>query len=117
MSLHNETHVNNDDACKECGACCRYLFSKIDIPILEEDLEDVLDYHRRLGVTVYRYGQQGQHYGLKVPCLCSCLDEETGLCTDYENRPSVCKVFPGHYQPVMAPYCQLMRKMRLEGKI
>jgi Fe-S-cluster containining protein len=116
MSLPNE--VRDQDDCKDCGACCRYLFSNVDHVIPDDQLDDILDYNKRVGVTVYRYYFNGKKvYALKVPALCRCLDEETGLCTDYENRPDVCRRFPSHYQPVMVPYCKLMRTYKKEGKI
>ena len=101
-------HISNSSACEGCGHCCSAFTLNTSISTIRQtaskrndkrllqwvtvDIEphpdqatagvgiitsEVLDY----GETIYR---------------CTLLDPETKLCTDYENRPDICRSFPSY---------------------
>jgi Fe-S-cluster containining protein len=114
--MNSRKEVSDQDVCKDCGACCTHLFNG-NVQLPPEGRDDVIEYYKRVGVTLFTYPDIGsEKYGLKVPCVCSCYNEKTGLCTEYETRPNVCRNFPSMWLPPIAPYCELMRNYKEEGK-
>jgi len=68
--------------CKKCGQCCRWSYFGFSIPV---ELSPLLK---------LRGAEIVDSHVLRVPLVCSKLDQTTNLCTDYDNRPDVCKEFP-----------------------
>jgi Fe-S-cluster containining protein len=69
-------------------------------------------YYTRLGLTLYSWNSE---YHIRTPHKCKCFNGKTKRCTKYEDRPSICKVFPDIFLPHMTPYCPLMVARYKEG--
>ena len=67
--------------CTECGACCLHQ----EIPLREEDIIDD---------EFVCEMDDGVRYLGKVNGHCVFFNPETRMCTNYEERPTVCRVFP-----------------------
>jgi Fe-S-cluster containining protein len=77
--------------CKACGSCCKNISVKhgknvIKTPEEFEQLQRKFPVYRMLRIM-----DNAQH-GLVFQCVC--LDDETGKCTDYNNRPPICRNYP-----------------------
>lgn len=90
------------DTCSKPGACCqRFVLSPLFSPANWEH-----DAPRRLaeyGVPFFRVTEAVRSPGdemVGVRCSCDLLGAD-GRCTDYENRPGVCR----DYQPLSDPLC------------
>jgi len=107
------------DTCRDPGVCCRGMSLNIVYPP-EMTRKEVAE-HTHAGTNPYsekkseplpsfnpirpsgRYISRGQRKPDSVRWLYSCtnLDEETGRCNDYENRPKLCRDF----EPASNPLC------------
>ena len=98
----------SDKLCEKCGECCRncdpIFLTEKDAYILRKNLgKEVMHYLVR-----YRNG-----WKIKKTRPCIFFDEQTNLCTIYEIRPSVCRLFPltedKKYGLVLQvfPYCKI----------
>jgi len=75
-------------SCRRCGYCCTQ-FRGVEVSQEEMRRLDVRAADRsRTFMTI-----KGQHY-LKQPC--PYYDQEAHACTNYENRPDICRAFPVH---------------------
>ena len=73
-------------SCEGCGACCYGL----QVDVTDDDLTKHGTPH---ALTVV---EEGRRYMQQEPDdhdRCAALDPKTRLCTIYENRPEVCRVF------------------------
>lgn len=79
----NKTDQHHDDSglpeCKGCGRCCKNL----DVVVTDGDRVPKEMTYKLLNLTLMK----------RVELTCVALDEKTNLCTIYENRPTVCKLF------------------------
>lgn len=102
---------SNDETCRTCDGRCCAVFTFQDTTIIadrvargaayEDDLKllEMLEpltlveaKKRAVKFNVNIDGMKGVHEPLLYKC---CLwDEDTMLCTDYENRPRMCRTFP-----------------------
>lgn len=75
----------SEKKCLGCGACCKYLtFTPASSHVW---VKDWLEAH---GVELLA---NGEHEMLKFNIPCKNL-LESGKCNIYEDRPSVCRIFP-----------------------
>ena len=72
--------------CKKCGECCKWTYISFD----DEYELGPLEFLRGI-----EYVTKEKDI-IRIPCKCRNLDSETNLCTDYENRPVDCRIFPQH---------------------
>jgi len=100
---------SNLDICKECGGkCCTILCIISD----KDDKNEFEFFKTRLNPDEYSIATYGNNRSIYFKHKCPYFDEQTGLCTIYENRPSVCRNFPDRYDISWVPVCPLMRKMK-----
>lgn len=79
--------------CKKCGECCKWVYWCLPEP------RELTTLEKFRGFTFLTDTIVG------IPCACSRLDKETGLCKDYDNRPEECKVYPeGGIKPKECKY-------------
>ena len=74
------------DKCK--GQCCKTLAVQLETPKTLDDYEDIFWYLYHEGAWVYI--DMDDEWWIQFPSKCSKLDKN-GRCTDYENRPPVCR--------------------------
>lgn len=88
--------------CPIPGACCQGFAVNIKTELSDAEITESL-------VSRYNLGQMkliGRTKNYNAPILvCSWLDMETGLCTDYENRPQLCRDFTPLSNPLCAAFC------------
>lgn len=76
--------------CDYCsGKCCRYFAMEIDEPV------DWEDFDRLRWFVLHEYSTlftEDDHWFLLIQTRCRKLDENN-RCTDYENRPNVCREY------------------------
>jgi len=110
------------DTCREPGACCKGLAINIRFPI--EMPPDQVQKHVAEGTPTYEGGPNHQPVPTFVPinratylddgelepkyCTwrfnCTALDEETGRCNIYRDRPQVCRDFEAGSDPICVHY-------------
>lgn len=90
--------------CEGCSLCCTHYLGAHD---LSRMTKYALEYHAARaesyediegGYRMYKYYQPCPH-----------IDEETGLCKIYEERPEHCRLWPKEYTPLWAKVCKLMQ--------
>lgn len=93
------------ETCLKPGSCCRDLFlssvdgnSDVDGPMSAEKAE-----HWAMGRQLPFRPLVQQSDG-KWRWWCPKLDEATGRCTDYENRPALCRAFAAGSDPLCVHY-------------
>jgi len=119
------TPKDNSDLCKNCGRCCRIFY----LPGTKEDLltktlrdrtkewieKDIIELTRdeiiQTGPIFTEDISNDSHY-----YTCRLHDPEKGICTDYENRPIVCRVFPSSLMNGGGPRYDCKLAMALFGK-
>jgi len=77
--------------CLRCGQCCRGIHLKLDARWLrsEADFQRALAKYPRY--RIFEITGRDARGLLRFSCT---RLSESGLCTDYENRPSVCRNYP-----------------------
>ncbi|MFC1697886.1 YkgJ family cysteine cluster protein [Nanoarchaeota archaeon] len=76
--------------CDNCdGRCCRTFALHLQTPRTKEDYLDIKWILLHKPVKVYIDNEDDWLAMLDIPC--SKLDLKTGACTDYENRPPMCR--------------------------
>ncbi len=76
--------------CKDCAECCKPVVvpTKEDIEKIKnaghKDFLDLDPIHPENGKTVLK----------RINGYCMFLNQKTKLCTIYENRPDICKIYP-----------------------
>jgi len=84
--LAQRDHYNQ---CDDCGAkCCKHIAIEIDKPEDWEDFENVKWYMIHQDVEVYIDNEEDWIVELKTTCK---YLGENDKCTNYENRPQVCR--------------------------
>ncbi|MDO4584053.1 MAG: YkgJ family cysteine cluster protein [Planctomycetia bacterium] len=79
-----------EDICQYCsGKCCRYFALEIDAPVDWEDYDHIRWYLLHENAAVFT---ENEGWFLLFHSRCKCLDENN-RCTDYENRPNVCRQY------------------------
>ncbi len=115
---------NSQSICETCvapGTCCRAMTIHLDVPIgmKRDELRDCL----RRGINPWNeetmeplpyepiragrwFALEGEHKPHSCYWTYSCpkLDEATGLCTDYENRPYPCREYTAGQDPMCVHY-------------
>lgn len=77
--------------CIECGArCCRYFCFQLDTPDSYEEFENIRWYLCHRGVSVHV--DEGDWY-ISIENQCNWLDEKTQRCTNYDQRPLICRKY------------------------
>jgi len=99
----------NSEFCKECGGKCCELFVlpgtkeelsalKIDERTIKWVRDEIIqltnDELRQTGMISEKYLNQTIYKNRYYRCKLH--DKKTGLCTDYDNRPRVCRIFPSN---------------------
>jgi Fe-S-cluster containining protein len=101
------------ELCKKCGGwCCKYAMDKVD---KREDASpnywNALEYQKVRALEVINDGKWIRfiHDG-----PCNKIDESTGLCKVYNDRPEVCRKFPlpMHYKSGWKFYCEIVKEIR-----
>ena len=75
--------------CEKCDArCCKYVAVEIDKPETKEDFEDIKWFvcHKNVNVFV----DEDDEWYVEFLSPCEFLGEDN-LCTNYENRPKICR--------------------------
>ena len=81
----------SDDRCVQCGAkCCTYFCFEIDEPTDVDEFEDVRWFLCHEGVSVHI--DEGSWY-ISLMNPCKFLDGKTMLCTNYDERPLICRKY------------------------
>jgi uncharacterized protein len=77
--------------CEGCGGrCCRYIAFPIDAPENRKDYDDIRWYLCHENINVFL--EEGQWY-VSVMSDCRHLDNDSGKCGIYEERPKICRQF------------------------
>ncbi len=92
------TPAKNKELCKNCDACCRYVAVQIDEPEDNDDYQNIIWQLLHENVNVFIDWDNDWYLEFVTPC--EKLNQETGLCSDYDNRPSVCS----NYSQEECPY-------------
>lgn len=83
------------DTCKAPGSCCRdFAISSHSFPI-ESWEADAANFLKDMQVPFFRVIKAVKcdyNNRVKVACDCTLLDEN-GRCSDYENRPVICRIY------------------------
>ncbi|MGC9309499.1 MAG: YkgJ family cysteine cluster protein [Candidatus Nanoarchaeia archaeon] len=79
-----------ENPCDGCSKCCEYVALEIDEPDLDkkEDIDEIRWYLLHKDVEVFVDNDDSWNIQFNTPC--EKLTEE-GLCSDYENRPTICR--------------------------
>ncbi|MEW5819302.1 MAG: YkgJ family cysteine cluster protein [Cyanobacteriota bacterium] len=77
--------------CNACGNCCKNISVKHGNKVIKS-LEQFESLQRRF--SVYRMFKVMDTSEQGVVFQCIYLDNDTGKCTDYENRPPICRNYP-----------------------
>ncbi|MGE4285852.1 MAG: YkgJ family cysteine cluster protein [Phycisphaerae bacterium] len=77
--------------CKDCkGLCCKYIALPLDNPETKREYDDIRWYLCHDNVSVFV--EDGQWY-VSFHTPCRYLSSETKLCSNYEQRPEICREF------------------------
>ena len=76
--------------CAKClpAKCCQYFSLEIDPPTCKRDYDDFLWFLAHENVSIYLWEKK---WYLMVHNVCKYLDTEENICTNYENRPKMCR--------------------------
>ena len=77
----------NKSLCSGCDACCQYIATEIDKPTTPEEIQNIYWFllHKNVGVYI---GFNNKWY---LEFLAPCKKLKNKLCSDYDNRPDVCR--------------------------
>ena len=81
------------DRCAKCDAhCCRHVAVQIDTPKSKKDYNTVRWYllHQNVWVSI----DLDNHWILEFKTPCRYIEKDF-KCGDYENRPEICRDYPG----------------------
>ena len=73
--------------CKKCGKCCRYLYS------FDTYTEKEFKFMQFIFPSYRRFYIKGKDKDDNFIFACKYVSDE-GLCTDYQNRPKMCRLYP-----------------------
>lgn len=78
--------------CRRCGSCCKDVVLNIEGRKLKslDEFQGLIEEDPRYGNFVLK----GENPDGVLFFYCTKLDEETNLCTIYEDRPTICVEFP-----------------------
>jgi len=76
--------------CEGCSDCCRYVAVEVDRPTNKRDYSDYFWHLMHEGVALY-IGHD-RTWNLEFVSRCTRLNER-GQCSDYDNRPSICREY------------------------
>ena len=74
-------------SCKKCGKCCNYMYS------IDTYTEKEFKIMQTLFPKYKRFYIKGKDADGNLIFACKLVSPE-GLCTDYKNRPNMCKNYP-----------------------
>jgi len=79
--------------CKKCGGCCKSPFIAFEgIDLDKGDPLELVRYYNYHNFDPMQKVIGGKRVlCIRIPIPCNYLDEETGLCVIYDNRPIVCR--------------------------
>jgi uncharacterized protein len=81
------------DECKKCDAyCCKHVAVHIDAPVSKKEFDHIRWYllHENVWVSIDLEGDWVLEF--RTPCTKITKDFK---CGDYDNRPAICKNYPG----------------------
>jgi len=78
------------EICKNCGKCCCYVATEIDVPEEREDFENIKWYVCHKNVKVF-VDEEGNWY-LEFLTPCEFLGDNN-KCDVYERRPKICQKY------------------------
>jgi len=92
-----DPHHVDTRICEDCGsACCTYVAMEIDKPTCKRDYDYIRWYLLHEGVHVFVDHEDCWFVEFKTPCARLGVD---GRCTDYEDRPKICREHGQDGQP------------------
>lgn len=81
--------------CKRCGQCCTYIVIKMEKIQVVGDPQGMEKWFENHHLRVYPVPGADGKIAIKIPLTCKFLeydtDTSTAHCTDYENRPQLCR--------------------------
>lgn len=99
--------ISNHNLCKDCGNCCKAMLFGGQLPdMLKRDIDirdrewlknSVIEISESESEGILRpnkYEEECQAYTCKI------FDKESKKCADYDNRPPICRRYPGHFRGV-----------------
>jgi len=78
------------DVCR--GQCCKHVAMEIDTPTCKQDYDNIRWFLVHQNVQVYV--EPDKSWGIEFITPCSRLTRDN-LCSDYDNRPRLCRQYPG----------------------
>lgn len=73
--------------CTKCGKCCKHIYS------IDTYTEQEFKFMQIIFPSYRRFYIKGQDDAGNLIFACKCISDE-GLCTVYEKRPKMCRVYP-----------------------
>ena len=113
MELRKWSSLSDEDIrkiCNECGGfCCNNFFVWVGLG------DAPREFHEFREREVLKYGEITS---VIIPDKCPHFGKvDKGWCSCYEDRPTVCKVFPTSYTPFWNLRCKLMRELYKRGEL
>jgi len=92
--------------CIRCGDCCEFLALGVTLMqiLVSDDLPDkdfIIEHFRQVERPKEKPNPQMSDNAFKglVFYKCDLFDPTTRKCLDYENRPQICREYPGNRKP------------------
>ncbi len=83
--------IPNGSLCNRCLAlCCQYITIEIDKPNTKRRKDDVRWYLLHEGITLLI---SDGRWLIKVPTVCTALNNEDSSCSIYDDRPQTCREY------------------------
>jgi Fe-S-cluster containining protein len=102
--------LKTHDACEGCCNCCKYGFQIIDTQIRQNISHEKYEEYLKIRSEECVVLDNERYLAYKQYQPCPQLDEETGTCKIYEDRPWYCKKYPMEWHFVWKHFCKLMRE-------
>ena len=82
--------------CQRCGQCCASAYVALSDVLIDNDEREIVRWLQLHNVEVMkRPSENGDVAAINIPIPCSNLIKINGTaaCSDYENRPEICKSY------------------------
>ncbi|GBE31194.1 flagellin N-methylase [bacterium BMS3Bbin05] len=77
--------------CDDCCDCCKYVAIEVDKPACKKDYSDFFWYLLHEDISLFIDHDNSWNIEIKNPC--EALDENSKICTVYEDRPVICRKY------------------------